>query len=406
MAGKRRGRRNPFLAVLNPRGGAPIGAGVMEVVYNRHATHGRGPWVHKFTTRDATVSGRKDGSVVIRSKSGRPLWSRDGRAGWLDNPKGKRLTWDRRPHIGPHGSRHGESDFAPSAAIAGKDYRIDFIARRRGKSWKPTYVVHAPQRYGGVYEIGTSSTLSGAKARAERHERSLGEPRSNPKGGKMAKRTKSKRKPPRGFKTWKAYMRSIRPGAKKRRRRSTARASGTTRSPVMARKKKSRRRRNPGAGIARRRGRRSRRGFFRRNPGGAVRGIVPLLMEGAKGGAISTVGRIVSRGVPALVGIQPNGYLGLGVQAAAGGIAGVLVDRLLGRGVAVPFLIGVFGNVTDSLVRGLNIPFASPALGDETELHAIAGYVHGYVPRLPRTNDVGGPGGKPAGMGESEFAFN
>lgn len=34
----------------------------------------RGPWKHVFESDDVQVIGRKDGSVLLRSKSGEPLW--------------------------------------------------------------------------------------------------------------------------------------------------------------------------------------------------------------------------------------------------------------------------------------------------------------------------------------------
>lgn len=34
----------------------------------------RGPWEHAFESNDVEIRGRKDGSVVLRSKSGKKLW--------------------------------------------------------------------------------------------------------------------------------------------------------------------------------------------------------------------------------------------------------------------------------------------------------------------------------------------
>lgn len=204
-----------------------------------------------------------------------------------------------------------------------------------------------------------------------------------------------KRKPPRGFRSWGSYMASIRPGAKKVRR---AAASSNREGPMKRKRRRSRkrshrtavarRRSNPPAARRRRSSKRGKRRGFRRNPP-MMRGLIGTLIEGAKGGALVVGGKAVSRIVPALIGIQPVGPLGLVVQTGVGGLAFVLLDKVAGRGISMPFLYGVFANAIESLARSANLPVLSPGLGDETELYSLAGYspeqLSGYAPGAGQT---------------------
>lgn len=69
-------KRTSSRARSNP--GVVIGDSAIELRYEggqgkRH--HGmRGPWKHEFETDDVEVIGKKDGSVLLRSKSGKRLW--------------------------------------------------------------------------------------------------------------------------------------------------------------------------------------------------------------------------------------------------------------------------------------------------------------------------------------------
>ena len=361
----RRRRANPLLAVLgNP--GTPIGRGVREIVYDRHATHGRGPWVHKFKRGDVEVRGLNDGRVLVESKAGARVWEKDGRAGWLTNP-GRKTSGKFYITTHPGG---GFRTFATKAA-----------ATRYSKGGK----LHGPfrTRSEAIAAMADDAppwlkTNSGGTVARRKKKKATTRRATAKRAATKRRRPGGKRKPPRGFKTWGAYMRSIRP------------ATATTKRKPMKKRRKSRggrRRSNPPAARhsagRRRRGQRAGR---RRNPP-MLRGIVGTLMDGAKGGALVVAGKIVSRAVPALIGVQPVGPLGIGVQTAVGAAGALVLDRFVSRELSRPFLYGVFANAFESLIRGFNIPVLTPALGDETELHALAGvsgyvngYVNGYVP--------------------------
>lgn len=185
---------------------------------------------------------------------------------------------------------------------------------------------------------------------------------------------KSKRRPPKGYRTWKAYMDAIRPN--KSRKRSQRREN-----PMARRRKSSRRRRrksNPGVrivhvhqGARSSRRRRSRR--HRRNPGG-LRGITGFLMQAGKDSLGVLGGKVVSRGVPQLLGIQPTGLPGLLVQTAFGLGAALAVRQFVSPSIALSMATGALLNAEESLVRGAGVPVASAALSDAAELYSFAGY--------------------------------
>lgn len=360
---------NPWLAVMNP--GRAIGVGVREVVYEKHATRGRGPWRHVFKRGDVEVRGLPSGAAVIRTKGGAPVWSRDGKDAWLDNP----------------GSGHKRP--------VGGFYKVT-VTDKWGTGW--------------AWVDATGKTRTEVVRQFSRHIGGRGPKRQvvvkwyptaiSNKGAPVArKRTshrKTKRRPPRGFKTWAAYMASIRPNSPTRKPRR--RRASTRKGAKMARHRSRARRHTTG------RRRHSHRGI-RRNP--MTRGIGAALLDGAKGGALVVGGKIVARAVPQFIGVTPVGPLGLAVQTVAGGAGYLLLSRFGGRELARPFLYGVFANAFESIIRGANVPVLSPSLGDETELHALAGYVPaavaareargiaGYVPERVGMGDADEPAGAP-----------
>lgn len=66
----RRPRRNPQDVI--------IGDQALELRYlggeGKRRGDMKGPWGHKFEEEDIQVIGKRDGSVLLKSKSGRPLW--------------------------------------------------------------------------------------------------------------------------------------------------------------------------------------------------------------------------------------------------------------------------------------------------------------------------------------------
>lgn len=364
---KPKARRNPWLALMNR--GTPIGSGVREVVYDRHATHGKGPWVHAFKRGDVEVRGLPSGAAVLASRAGAKVWSRDGGAGWLANPGRLPIP----PGIGLR--EFVEAVDRLGAAAVGKALRWDTRTVRRKYADVTLLLKHGgytPEEFQRFKHLAHSN-----------------------KGGRVARQThrKTKRRPPRGFKTWSAYMASIRPNSPKRKTRRHR--AHTHKGDTMARHRSRARRNDPG----RRRVRHHLR-HYRHNPPRFVRGIGGVLLDGVKGGALVVAGKIVARAVPQFLGVAPIGPMGLGVQTVSGGAVYFLLDRFVGRELARPFLYGVFGNAIESLVRGANVPILSPSLGDETELHALAGYVPagvaGYVPRgVAGMGDAGEQAGAP-----------
>jgi hypothetical protein len=78
---KRRTRRHVRAARPNRRSSLAnpvIGDSALELSYaggeGKRKGKLRGPWKHDFESNDVEVRGRKDGSIVLRSKTGKRLW--------------------------------------------------------------------------------------------------------------------------------------------------------------------------------------------------------------------------------------------------------------------------------------------------------------------------------------------
>lgn len=151
----------------------------------------------------------------------------------------------------------------------------------------------------------------------------------------------------------------------------------------MARKRKHRRK-NPGMVVVpnsprRRGGRRHRNDPARRhrrrrhNP---ARGIVGQVTQGAMDALGVVTGKVFSRAVPALVGLNLTGFAGVAIQAASavvGGFVGSKIKPGFGRMV----LAGGLAGIIEGYAKALNIPVISPALGDEYDAamqHGMAAY--------------------------------
>lgn len=148
----------------------------------------------------------------------------------------------------------------------------------------------------------------------------------------------------------------------------------------MARKRRrgKRRRRNPGltpAAFMNPRKRRRRRNIYanrgrrrrRRNPalfGGGGRGIMAQLTQGAVDALGVVTGKAASRAIPALVGLNQTGPMGVAIQAGAAiaaGWLGNMVNRNFGR----MALAGGLSGIVEGFIKVANIPVISAALGDE-----------------------------------------
>lgn len=202
---------------------------------------------------------------------------------------------------------------------------------------------------------------------------------------RRATRRKSKRKIPNGFKSWKAYMASIRPsnkGASVAKRKRRRRAATTTkrrrrRNPVAVRSANPRRRRRSYA-VARTRRR-------RRNPGFSVNNIMNQVKDGAIG-AVAVVGgeaatRIIrSRVLGMTAGDTISSVAELGIATALG----VLGSKFLGRQIGRDMLVGGYAGVLRATAKQLGVPLVSDALADE------GGYNRFIVGRNGRVRPLNG----------------
>lgn len=219
----------------------------------------------------------------------------------------------------------------------------------------------------------------------------------NPRGKTMARAVKksakkshrrAKRSPPKGFRSWGAYMASIRPGSKK----STPSKEGRS----MARKHKKRARHTASRAHAPAR-RHARRRSYRHNPGAT--GLLPMLMQGVMDAGQIVLGKAAVRALPALLKLPSEGAIGIGIQAATAvglGFAAEKVKRGAGRMVTA----GALAAPIESFVKSLNVPILSTALGD---------YEFGEVDQLGEV--VGTLGGYPqaalaaGGIGDAESGY-
>lgn len=201
----------------------------------------------------------------------------------------------------------------------------------------------------------------------------------NPKrkgGQKMAKR-----RPPKGYSSWKAWMAHIRP--KRGKRRNEPNPARRT-----SRKRAGRKRTNPRYGVTHR--------VYRRNPvRGALHNIPGRLFGGVVDAAELLAGKAVARTVPGLVKIDRDTTTGLIVQATAGAAAGIaahMVNANLGKMV----MAGGLSAPLESLIRRANIPVVSAALGDDEPVilsgypgRELSGYAHPAL--APATVEIGDP---------------
>ena len=245
--------------------------------------------------------------------------------------------------------------------------------------------------------------------------------------------SRGKRRPPKGFSSWSAYMDSIRPTSKggtmaRRRRRRR-------RNPVAVnRPRRRRRRRNPvigyGAGSVgynrprrrrrrrangyvanrRRRRRRSlpvlgRRRRFRRNPRLSIRGLTTQVKNASVCALQIVGGKVVTRVIRNYIpGGKPVPGAALSptqiaIELGSATLVGYLAAMMLGARAGEYFMAGGFAGVIESLVKTYKVPVAADALGDEGDPNVItvpahmAGYVReslaGYV---QDSGFVNGPG--------------
>lgn len=241
---------------------------------------------------------------------------------------------------------------------------------------------HDFERGGSVASLQPDGSLTIRNKRAKlwgmydvhgRRQPFLENPRGRRERMATKKRKGAKRSPPKGFKTWAAYMASIRPGAK---RRKSRRSSALTRSEgksMATRKKK--RRRNPATNPPRR-GRHVARPVHhrrRRNPPAArshaltPKALIADVMDGGIGAVCVLTGKVGSRQLRRQFGYAPGTVIGSMIELGSGLALGLIGSRVLPRA-ARPYardvMVGAFVGTLETVLKPMAIPFVSDSLGD------------------------------------------
>lgn len=221
--------------------------------------------------------------------------------------------------------------------------------------------------------------------------------------GRAAQRRQSKRKPPKGFATWAAYMASIRP-------KSQRAASSAPKGESMAKKKGKKRhaarsgaaRRNPARSSRRRsstRRRTAKRRSYRRNPPALVSRVVPFAIDATRTAAGVLAGKVAARKVRGMIGQKAGTVLGSIAEAGVGLAAGLALmlagHELDGVNVAAGGILAV----GETIVQQAGIPHVSDALSDDAFMYglnraalvAAPGQGAGSVPAIAAPASLNGP---------------
>jgi hypothetical protein len=208
----------------------------------------------------------------------------------------------------------------------------------------------------------TVSFLDNPPKGGRRVKRKKGKTRAAKKGG-----ARKKKAPPKGFKNWKAFMASIRPGGKKKAKKRTN-SPTTKRAITVAKKRKSHAKRsNPP-----RKHHKARKSYRRRSnpPFGAImkhaRGTGPLAFAmQSTGRAVVGVGAEVTvRKVRGLLKMAPGTIKGSITEAALGLVGGYLLS-LVHEGAGAAFAQGGLSAPLRTELQQLAIPHISDSLGDD-----------------------------------------
>lgn len=206
------------------------------------------------------------------------------------------------------------------------------------------------------------------------------------KGRSMARKRKtSARKPPKGFRSWSAYMKYVRSGGKKRRtatKRATPKKRTTTRSRSTGAKKVAARKTTRRRTTTRRRRRKTpqRRSIrftpvkgrvYRRNP--PLNKALKTLTEGVQNAAFAVVGKAASRSVSSMIPFGGSGAADIAKQAVVAVGLGMVADKFLPKRRAEFIVAGALMGPIESAIRAANIPVISGALGSYS--------LGSYVPR-------------------------
>lgn len=230
-------------------------------------------------------------------------------------------------------------------------------------------------------------------------------------GSTMAKK---KRRPPKGYKSWKAFMAKIRPNPKRKvsmkRKRVAKKSKAVARRRVVIVNPPKRRRHHA----------------HRRNPnlGAMAKDAVMTVVNGAIGGAVMVATEVAARSIRSKALGMPAGSVKadateLGITTAAGLVANHLLPGKMGDRFGQLIVDAGFASVFRSRAKTLGIAFLTESLGDDgprpyvvrggrvVRRGAMAGYVagpdrmNGYVGGRSRTPALGG---YVAGAGGAEMA--
>jgi hypothetical protein len=103
------------------------------------------------------------------------------------------------------------------------------------------------------------------------------------------------------------------------------------------------------------------------------------------------VGKVVVRTVPGLIGFGSSDTIGLAIQALTAIVAGGVAHTFVNHNAGKMILAGGLAAPLETLIKSLNIPMISSALGEETvEIEGMGSYVQ--LPNLqgyPMPSTVG-----------------
>lgn len=166
---------------------------------------------------------------------------------------------------------------------------------------------------------------------------------------------RKKRNPPKGFRTWAAYMASIRPTA--RRKAARKGSTSTKEAPKMAATSRRRAAVRRVASKARSVARRARASVSRS-------GVVPFATSAAMDAAGVLAGKVVVRSIRARTPIAPGTTLAVAAEIALAVGLGLLVStksKAWGQRIAIGGMLGPM----ETLIKRLNVPIVADALGED-----------------------------------------
>lgn len=228
----------------------------------------------------------------------------------------------------------------------------------------------------------------------------------NPQGVPTMPSTKkggARRTPPKGFRTMKAWMAHIRPGAKKG-ARSNPGGSTVAQKGQGRKASKGAARRSPSRAVARTSSSQrsvAARPRARRNPPSVLQNLPAFGIAAVQRAGAAVAGKVVARKGRALLKISTGGVMGMGAESLIGLVAGLGV-AMLHADTGISFASGALQGVIEGGIAKLRVPFLSDALGADD-------YYLGYsdaidAARLGELGDLGDLGGYVSGPVTDRYA--